>query len=57
MRLFDNIHRRFFSQLYGISEAELEKLADEMRARRILADFGLEFKIDELQLILYWYWS
>jgi len=43
--------------LYGISEAELEKLADEMRARRILADFGLEFKIDELQLILYWYWS
>ena len=25
-------------------------------SQRILADLGLEFKIDELQLILYWYW-
>jgi hypothetical protein len=35
VNLFDAIHRRFFSELYGISEAELEKLAKEMKARGI----------------------
>lgn len=30
--------------------------SDFILSQRILADLGLEFKIDELQLILYWYW-
>ncbi|MHC4395644.1 MAG: hypothetical protein ACYS1A_08305 [Planctomycetota bacterium] len=34
-KLFDEIHRRFFSELFNLSDAELEKLATEMRAKGI----------------------
>jgi hypothetical protein len=30
--------------------------ADFILSQRILADLGLEFKVEELNLILYWYW-
>ncbi len=30
---------------------------DFILSQRILADFGLEFNVDELELLLYWYWS
>ena len=46
--------KKLRQQYHNFSYGYLDR--DFILAQRVLSDFGLEFSIDELELILYWYW-